>query len=63
MKYYEDALIAALNNKKTRYFCLACFITADITLEDIKNITFGEMKYLKEIITLVENVEIKEVAI
>lgn len=37
MKYYENAIIAALNNEKTRHFCLACFITADASLEDIKN--------------------------
>lgn len=53
MKHYEDALIAALNNKRTRYFCLACFITADITPEDIKN----QLETLPSIISTIKRLD------
>ena len=56
MKYYEDALnalISALNNKKTRYFCLAYFITADVTPEDIKN----QLENLPSIISTIKRLD------
>ena len=53
MKHYKDALIAALNNKKTRYFYLACFITADITPEDIKN----QLETLPSIISTIKRLD------
>ena len=53
MKYYDDALIAALNNKRTRYFCWAGFITADVTPEDIKN----QLENLPSIISTIKRLD------
>lgn len=53
MEYYENAIIAALNNDKTRHFCLACFITADASLEDIKN----QLEFLPSLISTIKRLD------
>lgn len=53
MEYYENAIIAVLNNDKTRHFCLACFITADASLEDIKN----QLEFLPSLISTIKRLD------
>lgn len=53
MEYYENAIIAVLNNDKTRHFCLACFITADASPEEIKN----QLEMLPSIISTIKTLD------
>lgn len=53
MGYNENAMIAALNNKETRHFFLACLITADASPGEIKN----QLEFLPSIINAIKRLD------